>query len=270
MALVLPKKPTPAVSHNAASMIIYGLPKAGKSSFCSKLPNHLILDLENGYKNIEATKLVMVNNSTFMDEIKELILALREEKKETGANPYRFIVIDNASRLGDRMEKYILDKYQASDKGKDWGWLKKDGLVVKDQAGNKVRDPKINSSDIPFGGGVVILREAICTLLQQLGEYCETVILVCHATEKSINVDGIDTKHQVIDLSGKSADKIAGMVDAIGWLYRAVDGKTMLSFKSGDNICRGARPDHLRNREFPVITCDDENQLHIDISKIFI
>ena len=54
MGLILPKeKSTPKVN-NPKFLILFGRPKAGKSTLMANLDNNLIIDLENGYQALSA------------------------------------------------------------------------------------------------------------------------------------------------------------------------------------------------------------------------
>lgn len=44
MSLVLPTAPIPAVTQDPKNLILYGVPKVGKTTTLSVLPNNLILD----------------------------------------------------------------------------------------------------------------------------------------------------------------------------------------------------------------------------------
>lgn len=44
MAIVLPKKRLPKVTQDPKNLIIYGVPKVGKTSLLSTLENNLIID----------------------------------------------------------------------------------------------------------------------------------------------------------------------------------------------------------------------------------
>ena len=68
---------------------------------------------------------------------------------------------------------------------------------------------------------------------------------------------------------GKIGDIICGQADAIGYLYRK-NNKTVLSFKGGDGTVREARPTHLRGKEFIVAESDEQNNVKVDLSKVFI
>lgn len=68
---------------------------------------------------------------------------------------------------------------------------------------------------------------------------------------------------------GKMGDIICGEADAIGYISRQ-DNKTLMSFKGGDNNIKGSRPLHLREKVFEVASSDEQGNLTIDMSKIFI
>lgn len=68
---------------------------------------------------------------------------------------------------------------------------------------------------------------------------------------------------------GKTADIVCGEADAIGYIYR--EGKaTYISFEGGDNTIKEARPLHLRGKKFKVLTSDENNDLKVNLSEVFI
>lgn len=68
---------------------------------------------------------------------------------------------------------------------------------------------------------------------------------------------------------GKLGDIICGEADAIGYVYRDKN-KTMISFEGGDNTIREARPLHLRGKKIEVAHSNEDNEVIVDMSKIFI
>ena len=71
-----------------------------------------------------------------------------------------------------------------------------------------------------------------------------------------------------IDLTGKIKSLICANADAIGYMYRK-GTKTILSFKTNEEVTCGARPEHLRNEEI-VISEMVDGTLTTDWSKVFI
>lgn len=153
--------------------------------------------------------------------------------------------------------------------GAKWG-LKRDSdgnLVLKD--GKVVPDPKADVRQLAQGGGYLYLRLALKELVHMFQPLCETLILVCHVKDKQIQIDGTETTQFSVDLAGKMADIICGEADAIGFLYRDKN-KTILTFEGGGDTIREARPAHLRGKRFIIGESDEDNNLKMDLSKIFV
>ena len=113
------------------------------------------------------------------------------------------------------------------------------------------------------------LRKAVRELIDMFKPYCDTLILVGHIKDKQIQKNGTEMNDMSNNLAGKLSDIICGEADAVGYISR--EGKnTIISFESGDNTIREARPLHLRGKKFIVATSDDSNNVTVDMSKIFI
>lgn len=263
----LPTERQSPVSYNPKLMVLYGRPKSGKSSIMASLDSNLIIDLEDGYRALSVMK-VKVNNA---QEIFEVAQAISNKIKETGSMPYRFITIDNASRLEEFSLSYAAQLYRSTPMGQSWGMLKdRAGNVVKDPKTNRpMPDPKADVRTLPNGSGYMYLRNAIKKLVDIFKPLCDTLILVAHVKDKQIKKDSEEMSEMTVDLAGKTGDIICGEADAIGYIFRR-ENKTIVSFKGGDDTLKEARPLHLRGKEFEVAYSDDNNELHVDCSKIFI
>jgi hypothetical protein len=90
--------------------------------------------------------------------------------------------------------------------------------------------------------------------------------------QKKINrkfLNGLKIDLKIGYCKGKLGDIICGEADAIGYIYR--QGKdTVISFEGGDSTIKEARPLHLRGKKFIVATSDDNNNITVDMSKIFV
>ena len=100
--LTLPVGKIPAVSTNPSYLILYGLPKSGKTSCLAQLDNHLIIDLEGGSLFLDA----MAVQARTINDLGAIAQAIREKNKEVGHNFYKRITIDNATRLEDICMSY--------------------------------------------------------------------------------------------------------------------------------------------------------------------
>lgn len=113
------------------------------------------------------------------------------------------------------------------------------------------------------------MRQAVRKLIDIFKPLCESLILVCHIKDKQIKKNGEELSEMAVDLAGKTGDIVCGEADAVGYIYR--DGnKTYISFEGGDNTIREARPLHLRGKKILVAESDSDNNVVVDMSKIFI
>lgn len=262
----LPTERSVVENYNPKLLIIYGLPKCGKSSFIASIDNNLVIDLEDGYRALSVIK-VQARSSEQLREIRNAII---EKGKELNQMPYKYITIDNATRLEEIALPLAAELYRATPMGVNWG-LKtdKNGMPLRDKSGNVIPDPKADVRKLPNGSGYLFQREALKNLIHMFQPLCETLILVCHVKEKQIRVRSEDISQMCVDLAGKLADIICGEADGIGLMVRE-DNKTFLSFVGGDNTIKEARCPHLRGKKFLVGESDENNNVTFSASEIFI
>ena len=265
MITELPTERTSAENYNPGMIVFFGRPKSGKSTLMASLDDNLILDCEDGYRALSVMKVQVRNSKDFFD-VKNL---LAKRMAETGKKPYRFITIDNATRLETYSLGYANQKYRNTSMGQNWGFLKDaQGMpVMKD--GRPVPDPRADVRLLPKGAGWLYCRQAIKEMIDMFRPYCDTLILVAHCKDKQIDRDGKELSEMSVDLAGKAADIICGEADAIGWIYREKN-KTYISFEGGDDTIREARCLHLRGQKICVAESDENNNVKVDMSKVFL
>lgn len=233
----------------------------------ASLDNNLIIDLEDGYRALNVMA-VLAKNAQDIFEIKNLII---EKNKENGDKPfYRFITIDNATRLEEMAVEYAAVLYRKTQMGVNFGYKKdKIGNILKDKNGNKIIDPKADVRQLPQGSGYLYMRQAIKEMVNMFKPLCDTLILVCHVKDKQIRKDDKETTEMAVDLAGKTGDIICGEADAIGYISRQ-ENKTLISFVGGGDTIRGSRPLHLREKVFQVAESDKDGNIKVDMSQIFL
>lgn len=209
------------------------------------LDNNLIIDLENGYQALSA----LVVQARSIKDFAEIANALREKIKELGRYPYKYITIDNATRLEEMCLSYAAQLYKATPQGKSW-------------QGTDIRT-------LPQGGGFMYLRQAVRKVVDMFRDLCDSLILIAHVKEKMINKEGEEQSEMSIDLTGKLGDILCGEADAIGYVYRKKN-ETHISFEGGENTIREARAEHLRGKNIVVATSDENNHITVDMTKIFL
>lgn len=263
--IVLPTERRKASNYNPRLLVIYGRPKSGKSSAVASLDDNLIIDLEDGYRALEVMS-VDVKDAMQLFAVKK---ALATKAEELGHAPYKFITIDNATRLEEMSLPYAASLYRKTSMGASWGYLRdKNGVIVR-KDNKPVVDPKADVRQLPNGAGYLYMREALKEMVHMFQPFCETLILVCHVKDKQIREKDVETTQLSVDLAGKLADIICGEADAVGYLYRE-GNKTILSFIGGDDTIKEARPLHLRGKRFVVGQSDESNKLSMNLSQIFL
>ena len=227
-------------------VIFFGKPKAGKSSAMAALENNLIIDLEDGYKGLSALVVQARNINDFGD----ICRALQEEiKNNDGKYPYKYITIDNATRLEEMCMGYAITLYRQTTMGKNY-------------QGTDIRT-------LPNGSGYLYIRQAVKKVIDMFKGLCETLILVAHTKDKQINFEGQEVNEMTLDLTGRLGDILCGEADAIGYVYRKKN-ETIISFEGGENSVREARPIHLRGQKIVIAESDENNNLTFHWNKIFL
>ena len=235
--LVLPTKKVPATSTNPQYLVLYGLPKAGKTSAVAQLENNLIIDLEGGSQFIDA----LAVQARTINDLGEIAQAIRAKNEEVGHNFYKRITIDNATRLEDICMGYACTLYRKTELGKNW---KGDDVTT-----------------LARGAGYKYLRDAVKKVIDMFKELCNEFILIGHVKDSITEKDGQEVNAKEIDLVGKLGKIICGMADAVGYVYRK-DNETHISFKSGgDGTIMEARARHIAGKDIVIATGNPDGSI---------
>lgn len=226
-------------------LILFGKPKSGKTTLASMLDNNLIIDLEGGSEFLEA----LAVQARSVKDLGEIANAIRNEIKETGKKPYKYITIDNASRLEEICLSYAVTLYKATPMGKAYN-------------GTDVRT-------LPNGSGYMYLQQAVRKVIDMFRELCDNFILIGHLKDKMINKEGEELSEMSLDLVGKLANIICGESDAVGYVYRRKN-ETRISFEGGDNSVREARATHIRGKNIVIAESDADNNITAHWDRIYL
>ena len=244
--LVLPKEKSVPKVNNPKFLILAGRPKAGKSTLMTALEDNLIIDLEDGYQALSA----LIVQARSINDFAEIANALKAEiNNNEGKFPYKYITIDNATRLEEMCLPYAVQLYRQTPMGKNY-------------QGTDVRT-------LPNGSGYMYLRQAVRKVIDMFRGLCETFILITHTKDRQINFEGTEVNEIAIDLAGKLGDILCGEADAIGYVYRKKN-ETIISFEGGEGTVREARANHLRGKKIVVAESDDNNNITFHMDKIFL
>jgi len=165
MTIVLPTTVSESKLTNPDSIILYGLPKSGKTSFCSTLPNNLIIDLEKGSRHVSALKCEVENFADLTELGREIMKAGR---------PYKYITIDTITKLEEWCEGDATELYMKSPIGKNFN---------RYDEGPKAGQLKPNSEwtsvlTLPKGAGYYWLRLSFSTWLDKIKLLAPYIILI--------------------------------------------------------------------------------------------
>lgn len=235
--IVLPTSPIKAVSTNPKYLILYGLPKAGKTSCLAQLNNNLIIDLEGGSTFVDA----MAIQCRTIQDLGEAAQAIRAKNSEVGHNFYKHITIDNATRLEDICLSYAKSLYLKTEMGKNW---KGDDVTT-----------------LPRGAGYKYLRDAVKKVIDMFKDLCDEFILVGHVKDSITDKDGEEVSSKEIDLVGKLGKIVCGMADAVGYVYRR-ENETHLCFRGGEgDTIMEARAPHIAGKDIVIATGNEDGTL---------
>lgn len=235
--ITLPTQKVPATSTNPQYLVLYGLPKAGKTSAVAQLENNLIIDLEGGSRFIDA----LAVQARTINDLGEIAQAIRAKNDELGHNFYKHITIDNATRLEDICMSYACTLYRQTELGKNW-------------KGTDV-------TTLARGAGYKYLRDAVKKVIDMFKDLCDEFILIGHVKDSITDKDGEEVNAKEIDLVGKLGKIVCGMADAVGYVYRK-DSETHISFRSGgDGTIMEARARHIAGKDIIIATGNEDGSI---------
>lgn len=239
---------------NPKQLILFGKPKIGKTTALAKLDNCLIIDLEGGSNYLEALKIDIIQQaqeqkSTPLIVLKQVIKQLKEANAKKGGFVYKYGAIDTVSVLEEMVMPIALQLYKSTTQGKNF------------QGSNIL--------DLPQGGGYYYARKALWMVLEELEQCFETLIILGHLKDKLVEKEGKEMTERGLDLIGKSASILSANVDAIGYMYRE-DNKTIVNFQPSESVTCGSRCDHLKNKKITLIESNENGDLTIDWTQIFL
>lgn len=219
--------------------------KSGKTTIAAALDSNLIIDLEGGSEYLSALSVQARN----INDLGAISNAIKTEIANTGKKPYKFITIDNATRLEEMCLDYARILYVQTPMGKTY-------------KGDDIRT-------LPNGSGYMYLRQAVRKVIDMFRELCDNFILIGHTKDKMINKEGEELTEMALDLVGKLGDIICGEADAVGYIYRKKN-ETIISFEGGDNTVREARAPHLRGQKIVIAESDENNNVTVHWDRIYL
>ena len=167
-------------------VLVYSLPKVGKTSLASQFPKALLCAFEIGYHALPGVKPIDIGSwSDFKKVVQQLKLPKAKEMYDT-------VIIDTVSIATDLCEKYILAQNDVSALG-----------------------------DIPWGGGWSQYKKEFDTPFRELTQLGYGIVFICHSKEVNTglkDVDGNDIKGVAPDINKTGLNTVNRLVDIIGYI----------------------------------------------------
>lgn len=225
----LPTQPVSVETKEPRIMVLYGSPKVGKTGALARIPNNLIIDLEEGTAQVEALK-INVSNFNDLGEVGKAIIQANR--------PYDFVTIDTVSELELWCEQLATQMYKATPQGANF-------------SGNTVLE-------LSHGAGYYWLRLAYGRWLDRFKKLAPRIILVAHLKDKFLSKDGKEVSAKDLDLTGKIKNITCKDADAIGYMYRDPENvkNARITFIHRDELLCGTRCEHLIGQDLVISESD--------------
>ena len=176
--MTLPTKPTPPKTDlSAFTVMLYGPPKIGKSTWASRWPDALFLATEPGLNALEVYQQPIRTWAEMLAAVKEL---------EAGAHKFRTVVVDTV----DNMHTFCSEAVCAQ-------W--------------KVKHP----ADLKYGKGWGLINSEFQRTLTRLAHLPSGLVLISHAVDREQETRTATFTKTMPTLPGKAREVVTGLADMI-------------------------------------------------------
>lgn len=217
---MLPTAKTPAKENLAdLSVLVYGRPKSGKSSFCSQADGALFLATEAGLNHLETYQVPISSWDELLDACAEIA---------KGDHPFRTVILDTVDNAYRFCSDYVCRKHHVD-----------------------------HESDLSYGKGYSLVSNEFTRVLTKLSLLPYGFYLVSHAQDIEIETRSGKHLRTVPTLPEKARKVVLGLVDMILFVdfepYQDDQGETQFrrvirtkptnAYEAGDRT--GRLPDTL-------------------------
>jgi len=256
--IILPTKKRKAISTSPDTMLLYSIPKAGKTTITANLDNWLTIELEP--KGANAVD-IMVLEALTPPKFEKILLALEKEC------PYDGIIIDTVTILDNWSETVGTYNYMNKPQGSKFN---KPGENPTAKPYNHNHKAWQSVHDIGNGYGYKHSREQMMSWIKRIIAIAPKVIFLCHVKDKLIqNTAGDTIEAKDLFVTGKLRTIIPAYLDAVAHFRR--DGNSgILNFTNDENkLSSGSRYSHLQG-EIEISKSDKEGNITTFWDKVFI
>lgn len=225
MSLLPKEKTKPKTDLSAYTIMLYGMPKIGKTHFAAQFPDVLMMASEAGLTALECYQVSIESWQMFLDACAELAVS-----------PGRFksVCLDTLDNLWAYCRSYVIEKYRVE-----------------------------HESDLSYGKGYSLVQTEFGRVLTKLSHMDFGLVMTSHCTVREFQTRTGVTHRYVPTLPEKARNVVIGMSDLILFadtdVVQGADGKPELrrvlrtkpnpSYDAGDRT--GRLPDPLA-MDFPT------------------
>jgi len=165
-------------------VLLYGKPKAGKTTAAASFPHSLLVAFERGYNALGGVRAVDI---TKWSEFKTV---LRQLEKPEARQMYETIVIDTISIAWEYCEQHVC-----------------------------IQNGVQKISDIPWGGGYSACKKEFESALRKITMLGYGLVLISHSTNRiEKTADGSEIEIISPEMPKRAAEICNGLVDIIGYI----------------------------------------------------
>ena len=186
------KRPSELSVKNTLSVLIYGQPGIGKTTFGVSAPNAVLFDYDGGVQRINGAHQVATLQPTSWEDTAEALAEIQNEMPEI-----QTIVIDTVGKMLDYMSAYI----------------------IKNDAKMAMRDGSLSLK------GYGVRKQMFVNFIKQLAIMGKNVVFVAHEREER---RGEETFKRP-EIGGSSANDLIKELDLVGYMY-AVGKERIITF----------------------------------------
>jgi len=247
MESLLPKQKTQddlikKVNH----IILYGLPKSGKTTAAALIENNLILKFEkNATTSVASYSIDLSYQEANIETIKAILEKLAKIVEELKQDKqFKFVTIDTLSSLLPIAEYVGEVLYSQTLIGKNWF------TTNKKEYGSIL--------NLPRGIGYDFLKKGLNKIYEHLMTSGKIIITLAHVKDK-YNENNVVTMSE-IDAPGSISRNLAKDAQIIGYVFRGNPDEVYVSFENGNNILTGSTIPKLHGKKFLITKRNPETQ----------
>ena len=209
MALLPTEKRKPKQRLEDFSILLYGSPKIGKSTFCSQMDHPLFLATEPGLEALEVYEVKVPDWKTFLQACAEI---------SQGNHPFKTIVIDTVDNLWKACSEYVRDQLDI-----------------------------MHESDLAYGKGYAMVKEEFFRVLRKLSLLPYGLVMTSHEDLVEVKTRTATITKAMPTLPKSGRDIILGWVDMILYAHsvttdsgeiRVIRTKPSENWEAGDRTKR--------------------------------